>query len=109
MSDVVMVMTTVPLGEVGEALARRLIEERLAACVNLHEPMTSIYRWEGAVTTDRERQLVIKTTAARLPALRKRLGELHSYTLPELLVLAVDDGSTGYLDWVRAETTPRSS
>lgn len=106
MSEAVLVLTTVPVGEAGEALARTLVEERLAACVNVHAPMTSVYRWEGVVTTDRERQLVIKTTAARLPALRERLGELHSYTLPELLIVAVDDGSAGYVDWVRAETTP---
>lgn len=106
MSDVLIVFTTVPAGEMGEVLAKTLVEERLAACVNVYPPMTSIYRWDGAVTTDRERQLVIKTTIARLPALRERLGQLHSYTLPELLIVAVDDGSAGYLDWVRAETRP---
>lgn len=106
MSDVVIVLTTGPTGEAGEALARTLVEERLAACVNLHAPMTSVYRWEGTVTTDRERQLVIKTTASRVGALRERLGQLHPYALPELLILAVDDGSAGYLDWVRAETRP---
>jgi periplasmic divalent cation tolerance protein len=104
MSDVVLVLTTVPAGEAGETIARRLIEERLAACVSVHAPMTSVYRWEGVVTADQERQLVIKTIAERLPALRERLGQLHSYTLPELLVLAVQDGSPAYLDWVRTET-----
>lgn len=106
MSDVVIVLTTVPVGEAGDVLARTLIEERLAACVNILAPMTSIYRWEGAVTADLERQLVIKTTTARLPALRARLVELHAYSLPEVLVLAVDDGSAAYLEWVRGETEP---
>lgn len=106
MSQVLIVFTTAPVGEMGEAMAKTLVEERLAACVNVYPPMTSIYRWEGAVTADTERQLVIKTTSARLPALRERLSQLHSYALPELLILAVDDGSAGYLDWVRDETRP---
>lgn len=106
MSDVVIVLTTVPSGEAGEALARTLVEERLAACVNLHAPMSSIYWWEGAVTSDHERQLVIKTTASRVDALRERLGQLHSYALPELLILTVDQGSDAYLEWVRTETAP---
>jgi periplasmic divalent cation tolerance protein len=100
MTDVVLVLSTVPDDVSAEALARALIEERLAACVNVQAPMVSIYRWKGTVERDSERQLVIKTTRAALPALEKRLRELHSYELPEFLVIEASGGSRAYLDWV---------
>jgi len=99
-SDVVLVLSTVADDESAEIIARTLVEERLAACVNLLPPMTSIYRWQGAVERDTERQLVMKTTRSRLPALQQRLRELHSYELPECIVLAADGGSDDYLAWV---------
>lgn len=104
MTDIVLVLTTVADDDRAEPLARRLVEERLAACVNVHAPMASTYRWKGAVERDGERQLVIKTTRDRLPALERRLAELHPYELPELVVVSIDAGSAAYLDWVRAET-----
>lgn len=107
MTDVVMVWTTVPIGEAGEAIARTLVDERLAACVSIMAPMTSVYRWEGRVTAEDERQLIIKTTDDRVPAVRARLAALHSYELPEILVFRVADGSPAYLDWVREEVAPR--
>ena len=103
MSDIVLVLTTVPAGDRGEMIARTLVDERLAACVNVLGPMTSFYRWKGAVERDEERQVVIKTTNARVPAVRARLAELHTYELPEFVVVAVADGSAAYLDWVRRE------
>ena len=81
-----------------------MIVERLAACVNVHGPMASMYRWKGRVERDAERQVVIKTTRDRLEALRKRIHELHPYELPELVVIDIDGGSDAYLDWVKAET-----
>ena len=108
MSDVVVVLTTVPEGEKGEAIAEALVEERLAACVNVLAPMTSIYRWRGAVERESERQMVIKTTRHRLPALQARLAALHPYELPEFLVLAVADSSSAYFDWVLTETSEDS-
>jgi periplasmic divalent cation tolerance protein len=108
MPETVLVLTTVSDDERADALARALVDERLAACVNLHGPMTSFYRWKGAVERDVERQLVIKTTRERLPALEARLKALHSYELPEFLVLAVEGGSAEYLSWVREATNPRS-
>jgi periplasmic divalent cation tolerance protein len=104
MSDVVIVLTTVADDERAEGLATALVEERLAACVNLHAPMVSIYRWKGQIERDGERQLVIKTTADRVAALRGRLAELHAYELPEFLVLRVDEGSDAYMRWVIDET-----
>lgn len=103
---VVLILTTVPTEELGASIGRALIEARLAACVNILPPMTSIYRWHGAVTTDTERQVVIKTTDAQVPAVQERLRALHSYELPECLVLPVSGGSDAYLDWVRQESAP---
>jgi periplasmic divalent cation tolerance protein len=106
-TDLVIVLTTVsaqPDDEAGERIARVLVDEQLAACVNVLAPMTSIYRWKRTVERDLERQLVIKTTRERLPAVSARLAALHSYELPELIVLTVSDGSLAYLEWVREST-----
>ncbi len=100
MTDVVLVLSTVPDDASAETLARTLVDEKLAACVNVLSPMVSIYRWKGAVEQSAERQLIIKTTRGQVPALGKRLKELHTYELPELIVIAVDGGANDYLDWV---------
>lgn len=97
---VVLVLTTIAAEADGAALARTLVDERLAACVNLLPAMTSVYRWRGQVEQDRELQVVIKTTRDRLGDLETRLRELHSYELPEFLVIAADEGSAAYLRWV---------
>ncbi len=99
MAEIAIVLTTVADDREAEVLARRLVDERLAACVNLHHPMVSFYRWRGEVTRDAERQLVIKTTPARLPALERRLKELHAYELPEFVVVPAG-GSLEYVAWV---------
>jgi periplasmic divalent cation tolerance protein len=95
----VIVLTT--LGEATDAVtfARVLVSDRLAACVNVLPPMTSLYRWKGAVEEDREQQLVIKTTSDRVAAIEARFRELHPYELPEFLVLSAD-ASAAYLAWV---------
>jgi periplasmic divalent cation tolerance protein len=100
-ADVVIVLTTLGADADAAAFARVLVDERLAACVNILPPMTSIYRWKDAVEQDREQQVIMKTTAGRLAALEARLRELHSYELPEFLVLPASGGSPAYLDWVR--------
>ena len=100
MTKTVLVLTTVADNERAEQIARTLVDEHLAACVNVHGPMTSFYRWKGAVERDAERQLVIKTTRDRLPALEARLKALHTYELPEFIVLPIDDGSADYLGWI---------
>jgi periplasmic divalent cation tolerance protein len=104
MPHVVLVLTTVPEGSLGEEMASVLVAERLAACVNVYPPMTSFYRWKDAVQRDAECQLVIKTTDDRVPAVRARVTELHSYELPEFLVVDASGGSNAYLDWVSAST-----
>jgi periplasmic divalent cation tolerance protein len=103
MTDIAVVLTTVAADERAEEVARQLVEDRLAACVNLYPPMVSLYRWKGSVERDAERQMVIKTTRDRLEALQARLRELHSYELPEFVVVAVESGSEAYLNWVREQ------
>jgi periplasmic divalent cation tolerance protein len=95
------VLTTIGADADAAALARTLVDERLAACVNVLPAMTSVYRWKGQVESDREQQIVIKTDARRLTALEARLRELHPYELPEFLVVAAAGGSAAYLAWVR--------
>jgi len=102
--DAVIVLTTIATSTDGEALARTLVAERLAACVNLLPEMRSIYQWKGELTADRERQLIIKTTEARLDALRARLHQLHPYEVPEFLVLPITGGSIEYLRWLAEGT-----
>jgi periplasmic divalent cation tolerance protein len=88
-----------------QTIAEALVGERLAACVNRLPGIHSIYRWQGAVTTDNEELLLIKTTTIRFEALRARLLELHPYELPELIAVPVERGHAAYLDWVRANAT----
>lgn len=85
-----------------QGIAEALVGERLAACVNRVPGIGSTYRWQGAVTTEREELLLIKTTARRFEALKSRLLELHPYELPELIAIPVERGHDAYLDWVRA-------
>ena len=99
-SDAVIVLTTLAVGTDAAALARTLVAERLAACVNVLPVMTSVYRWEGRVEEDQERQLVIKTAEGRVTALVDRLRTLHPYTVPEVLVIQASGGSEDYLRWI---------
>jgi len=103
--QVALVLTTFGVGQ-AMAVARALVDERLAACVNILPEMESIYRWKGAVETARERQLLMKTSADRVERLRRRIAELHPYDVPELLVLPIADGGEEYLAWIRESTGP---
>ena len=94
------VLTTWPADRDASTLARTLIVERLAACVNVLPEIASTYEWQGEICLDRERQLVIKTTRERVPALARRLHELHPYDVPEFLVLPVTAASAPYLAWL---------
>jgi periplasmic divalent cation tolerance protein len=98
--DVVIVLTTWPASEDAGPTAATLVEERLAACVNLLPEMESTYRWKNAVEQERERQMIIKTTRPRVDALMARLKQLHPNDVPEALVVPVVGGSEAYLAWV---------
>jgi len=97
-------LTTTASADEGHKLARLLVERKLAACVNLVPGLTSIYRWQGAIEEASEILLLMKTTVEQLPALEAAVRELHSYQVPEFLVLEVESGSQPYLDWLRSST-----
>ncbi len=99
--QVAIVLTTFAVGR-AMTVARTLVEERLAACVNVLPAMASVYRWQGEVQQEVEEQVVIKTTSERVAALEQRLREMHPYELPEFLVITADAGSEAYLRWVGA-------
>ncbi|CAN5504950.1 divalent-cation tolerance protein CutA [soil metagenome] len=102
--EYVLVLTTLPADADAAAFSRRLVEQRLAACVNLLPPMESVYRWEGEIAQETERQIVMKTTRERVPALWDGVRDLHPYDLPEFIVLPIVDGNDGYLRWVGEST-----
>ncbi len=106
-SEYVIVLTTLPVdGEIAAAFARTLVEERLAACVNVMSEMLSVYAWEGTVEEEQERQILIKTSTDRLESLWERVKELHSYEVPEFVVLPITDGNDAYLRWMKDSTRP---
>jgi len=101
----------VTCGSLSEArkIARMVVDERLAACVNiLADPIHSVYRWKGKVEAARELLLIIKTTAPKLKALEKKVARLHSYDVPEFLVLGLSGGSEEYLRWVHESVSGSS-
>ena len=95
-----LVLVTAPNEDEARRIANALVEERLAACVNLVGAIESVYRWEGQVTTDREMLLIIKTTDERYQELERRVKELHSYTTPEVIAFKIERGSSEYLSWL---------
>ena len=100
MTDYKLVLTTAGSQEEAEKIARALVERRLAACVNVIPQMRSIYRWEGNVEEARECLLLIKTTAVAADRVRDAIRELHSYELPEVIVIGIESGSEKYLNWI---------
>jgi periplasmic divalent cation tolerance protein len=103
-AEFVLILTTVPDHLDVDGLVRPLLAEGLVACANVLPPMRSIYRWRGEVETADERQLILKTSGARVAAVQARLAGSHPYEVPEFLVLRIADGSDGYLAWLRDET-----
>ncbi len=99
-----MVYVTVGSPEEARAIGRVLVDERLAACVNIFEFMTSLYRWEGDLCEDRETVLIAKTRADLVDALTKRVVSLHSYDCPCVAVLPVVGGNARFLAWIADET-----
>ena len=104
-ADYVLALTTLPADADAGEFGRTLVNERLAACVNLLPVMESIYRWEGRVEFEAERQLIIKTTADRVSDLWDRVRELHPYEVPEFVVIPIVDGNDAYLKWIRDSTS----
>ena len=105
---VVIVLLTGPSGEELQQLATRLVEERLAACVNILPGVTSVYRWEGRVERASEALGIVKTGRALVGRLQARVLQMHPYDVPEVLVIEPTGGSRAYLDWVLDSVSSRS-
>ena len=105
MTDARIVLTTAGSADEARSIAEALVERRLAACVNLVPQIESVYRWKGKVERATEWLLVIKTRASAFERLREAIQELHSYELPECLLLEVDAGGQEYLDWIAGSTS----
>jgi periplasmic divalent cation tolerance protein len=103
--EFVVVLVTVGSRSEGEKVARQLVGDGLAACVNIVGPIRSVYVWEGEVAEDDEHLLIIKSRDELLAALEARVRELHSYEVPEVVALPITGGSVPYLEWLRAATT----
>lgn len=99
-----LVLTNLPDRPAAEALASALVEQRLAACVNILAPCRSVYRWQGVVETADEVPLLIKTTEARYAALEAAIRARHPYELPEVIAVPITQGLPGYLAWLATET-----
>jgi periplasmic divalent cation tolerance protein len=99
--ETMVVLTTCGNEEDAGALARVLVERRLAACVNAVSNVASTYRWKGEVQRDRETLLIIKTTSHRLAAVEQTIRETSKYELPEVIALPVRSGGADYLAWIR--------
>jgi periplasmic divalent cation tolerance protein len=104
MSEAIVVLVTAPSADDAARIGRTLVEERLAACANVVPAIRSIYRWQGAVADEAEALLVLKTVRERFPAVERRVRELHSYEVPEVIALDVGAGSLPYLEWLARES-----
>jgi periplasmic divalent cation tolerance protein len=102
--EVLLVLTTLPDHETAQTVATTLINEKVAACINILGACTSVYCWQGAVEKAAEVPLLIKTTRARYAALEAAIVRLHPYELPEVIAVPLAQGLPGYLQWVAAET-----
>jgi periplasmic divalent cation tolerance protein len=102
--DTLLVLSNLPDRDAALALAKALVERRLAACVNVLAECTSVYRWQDTIETAAEVPVLIKTTAQRYPALEQAVRELHPYELPEIVAVPIRGGLPEYLRWVAAET-----
>jgi len=103
MQQFIVVLVTVGSAAEAERLAVTLVEERLAACVNRVHGIHSVYRWEGKVEQSEEELLVIKTRQELFAALEKRVRELHSYSVPEIIALPLIEGNEAYLKWLQEQ------
>lgn len=104
MNKYMLVLTTVPDEGTGQKIAKKLIEERLAACVTVSVASQSLYWWQGKITQDQELILFIKTKATHFSQLEEKILELHPYEIPEIIVMPIINGYTKYLDWIDKET-----
>jgi periplasmic divalent cation tolerance protein len=100
-----LILTNLPDQQSANALARRLLEQGLAACVNIMPPVQSIYRWQGVIEEATEVSVMIKTTVARYDALQQAIMAVHPYEVPEIIAIPIRAGLPAYLDWLQKETS----
>ncbi len=106
MTDAIVVLCTCPNEASARELAHTLLNEKLAACVNLIPQVTSLYIWQGKQEESQEIQLVIKSRRTLFGILQQRIQAIHPYEVPEILALPVMTGNTAYLEWLQEQTTP---
>jgi len=99
-TDKVLILVTAPNRRECRKIARHLVEKRLAACVNISPPIQSIFRWKSKLQEEKEFQLVIKSTRDLFPEVCREILKTHSYKIPEIICLAIVDGSRDYLNWL---------
>ncbi len=104
MTEFIMVFITAPKEEEAQRIARDIISSRLAGCVNIIKDMRSIYRWRGKIEDESEVLMIVKTRLDLFEELKKRVKDLHSYSVPEIIALPVIEGSEEYLAWLKEET-----
>lgn len=104
MTDFVTIYTTVPHPDEAKFIAQVVVSEKLAACANIVDGITSIYRWQGKIEEDQEISVLFKTSVDLVPKLTERIQELHSYECPCVVAWPILDGSPDYLAWLKAET-----
>jgi len=109
MTNALEVHVTAPSREQAAEIARKLVEERLAACVNIVGDMRSVYRWDGKIHEEEEVLCLVKTRPELLDALTERIRALHPYDVPEILAFEVADGSADYLAWLHESTLPAAA
>ena len=102
--NTLLVLTTAPDQDTAERLASYLVEQKLAACVNISPPITSVYRWQEKIERDTEHSLMIKTSRARYDALQTAIQKQHPYELPEIVAVPLQRGLPAYLEWIEACT-----
>ena len=102
--EALVIYITAPNEEEGAKIARALVEERLAGCINIVKPIRSIYRWQENIEDDTETLLIVKTQKRLFESLANRVRELHSYTVPEIIAIPVVEGSKDYLKWLEEVT-----
>ncbi len=107
MTEYIQVFTTITSKDKAEEIAKKVVEERLAACVQITGPGMSIYRWQGKIIKEQEWFLIFKTRAELYDALEREIKALHDYDVPEILALPVVKGNSDYLEWVERETLDR--
>jgi periplasmic divalent cation tolerance protein len=105
MSNYIQILTTVDSKEAASVMAQQLVNEGLAACVQVAGPVQSTYRWQGVVETAEEWQCLVKTDRAHYTAIEKRIGEMHPYDVPEIIAFPIQHGSRDYLGWLGDQLT----